>query len=195
MKRFWLILLAILAMLCFGACQEQPPEKSRYVIAVEKNITEAGTITGAGEYEEDQVVTLVATTNQGYAFLGWYEGTTALSTNVTYTFTASADRAIVAKWEVNAPVTSNRYTIVVQKTIERAGTVTGAGEYDENQVVVLTVTTKEGYVFRGWYEDGYPLGTHESYSFAAMKNRTIVAKWEIEETEEDEDKDWGGGIW
>ena len=113
MKRFWLIILALLAVFCFGACQEKPPETSKYVVVVEKNITEAGT-------------------------------------------------------------------------------VTGAGEYDENQLVTLTATTNEGYVFCGWYEDGYPLGTESTYSFAAMKNRTIEARWE---EAEDEDKDWGSGIW
>ena len=99
MKRFLLIILSLLALVCFGACTgEKPPEKQKYTVVVTQNIAEAGSTVGAGEYDENDTVTLVATTSEGYLFLGWYEGETRLSAQSQYTFLLTADRTIEAKW-------------------------------------------------------------------------------------------------
>ena len=61
--------------------------------------TEAGTVEGAGEYTFGASVTLTATANKGYKFIGWYENGSLVCETAEYTFTAKADRELTAKFE------------------------------------------------------------------------------------------------
>ena len=65
-----------------------------------------GTVTGGGEYQKDASVTLLATANTGYTFDGWYDGNTRVSTNATYTFSATVNKEFQARfvsgaWSLN----------------------------------------------------------------------------------------------
>ena len=74
-----------------------------YTVTVEKNYDGAATIYGAGQRAYGADVSLVADTNIGYTFVGWYDGDTLLTSETTYTFKVSAsDRTFAAKWEINA---------------------------------------------------------------------------------------------
>ncbi|ATW27275.1 S-layer homology domain-containing protein [Candidatus Formimonas warabiya] len=57
-----------------------------------------GTAAGSGAYRKNSQVTVVATANSGYKFSGWYVGETLVSSNATYTFTASGDTTLIAKF-------------------------------------------------------------------------------------------------
>lgn len=60
---------------------------------------DSGTIIGAGEYEENSSVSLkVQSASEGYKFGAWYENGAKVSSSGTYTFTANADRNLVAKF-------------------------------------------------------------------------------------------------
>lgn len=52
---------------------------------------EAGTVTGDGDWFENDKVTLKATANDGYAFVAWLNGTDTLSKEATYQFTMPAE--------------------------------------------------------------------------------------------------------
>ncbi len=71
-------------------------EKDSYNINVEKSIEEAGTITGAGNYEEGSSVTLTATANPGYKFIEWQENNTKVGDNNNYSFTITKNTTIKA---------------------------------------------------------------------------------------------------
>jgi hypothetical protein len=64
-----------------------------------------GTATGGGEVAKNSGVTLVATPSQGYAFDGWYENGSLVSSSATYSFTATRDRSLVAQFSMVNPVT------------------------------------------------------------------------------------------
>lgn len=56
------------------------------------------------------------------------------------------------------------------------GTVSGAGAYENGMSVTLVATPDKGYTFDGWYENGNRLGgVGETYSFTAVKDRTLKA--------------------
>ena len=57
-----------------------------------------GTVSGGGEYSEGAPVTLTANPNTGYFFEGWFESGLLVSRNSQYTFTASSDRTLQAKF-------------------------------------------------------------------------------------------------
>ena len=62
----------------------------------------AGTVTGGGRYEPESDTTVTATANQGYYFIGWYEGDTQKSTETSYTFTVpEAGATLTAKFGID----------------------------------------------------------------------------------------------
>ena len=69
-----------------------------YIVTVNVNPVEGGTVTGAGTYSHGQTVTLSATANDSYRFIGWMDGDDVLSSDATYTFTAESDVTLTAKF-------------------------------------------------------------------------------------------------
>ena len=67
-----------------------------YTITASASPTAGGTVTGAGTYNEGATVTLKATANSGYTFSKWTKNGTQVSTNATYSFTATANASYVA---------------------------------------------------------------------------------------------------
>ena len=149
----------------------------KYNISVTKNFEEAGEVTGAGTYKEGASVTLTATENKGYKFLGWYEGDKAvpLSEELTYTFNAEANLSLTARWEVSI----SEYVVNVLKNIENAGTATGGGLKVEGTSVTLEATCEEGYRFVGWFVGGVNVCETQSYTFDVTQEVTVTATWEI----------------
>ena len=72
--------------------------RDTYTIAIEVNNAKAGTVTGNGTYLFDKQITLTATTNAGYTFLGWYEGEAFINDATSLTFTVENDVSYTAKW-------------------------------------------------------------------------------------------------
>ncbi|MBQ6468335.1 MAG: bacterial Ig-like domain-containing protein [Clostridia bacterium] len=70
-----------------------------YTIAVSANPAAYGTVSGGGEFAEDASVTVTATANSGYYFVKWTENGEQVSTDASYTFTATSDRTLVAEFE------------------------------------------------------------------------------------------------
>jgi len=89
--------------------------KKTYTISTGRSPTAGGMVTGGGTYEHGDGVTLTATTNSAYNFLGWYDGSTKVSSSATYTFTATANKTYTAKWEAKTPVTTT------MKALQTAG--------------------------------------------------------------------------
>lgn len=82
---------------------DAPEPATRYTITVTSSNTSQGTVTGGGTYTEGDTVTLRATAKSGYEFTGWYSGNSKVSEANPYTFTASQDRTLVARFaEVQA---------------------------------------------------------------------------------------------
>ena len=72
-----------------------------WTIEATPNPTEGGTITGAGDYEQNAVCTLTAIANEGYIFANWTENGEVVSTDATYTFTIDASRTLVANFDLD----------------------------------------------------------------------------------------------
>ena len=74
-----------------------------YSITLTANPTEGGSVSGDGDYEENQEITVTATPNEGYTFVNWTENGTEVSTNASYTFTVTEARTLVANFEGSTP--------------------------------------------------------------------------------------------
>lgn len=75
------------------------PAATVYTITAAISPAGSGSVAGAGQYREGETVTLVAAPDDGYNFSGWQEGGQTVGTDTTYSFTATADRALVAAFE------------------------------------------------------------------------------------------------
>ena len=145
---------------------------STYTISATANPTEGGTIEGAGEYTHGETATLRAIANTGYTFASWTENDEVVSTDAEYSFTATADRTLVANFTINT------YTISATANPTDGGTIEGAGEYTHGETATLRATANTGYTFTNWTEDGAEVSTDAEYSFTATDDRTLVANFE-----------------
>ena len=130
-----------------------------YTIAV---TVENGIVTGAGQYQHGQTVTLVAQANANYHFIGWSDGVMDL----TRTFVATKDMTLTAYFA------SDKYLVVL---FAENGTVTGAGEYEHGATANITATPAEGYHFVKW-SDG---NTNATRSIVVTTNVTLTAEFAI----------------
>ena len=71
----------------------------RVNIIVSANPEEGGTVTGAGSYLLGQTCTLTATPNENYAFVNWMENGEEISTDLSYSFTVTGNRTVVARFK------------------------------------------------------------------------------------------------
>ena len=72
---------------------------TKYTITATANPTAGGTVTGAGQYYENNQCTLEATPNDNYAFANWTKDGAVVSTNATYSFTVTEDATYVANFD------------------------------------------------------------------------------------------------
>ena len=147
------------------------PQVNTYTITATANPTAGGTVTGAGTYDEGSTVILTATANTGYAFSKWTKNGTQVSTNATYSFTATADAAYVAVF------TQNSYAITATANPTAGGTVTGAGTYTHGSTATLTATAKSGYTFTNWTKNGTQVSTNATSSFTVTGAASYVANF------------------
>ncbi|MBR5725284.1 MAG: choice-of-anchor J domain-containing protein, partial [Muribaculaceae bacterium] len=73
---------------------------AEYDITVAANPTEGGNVRGAGSYADGTEITVRAAANTGYNFVNWTENNVEVSTDAEYTFTVTADRDLVANFEM-----------------------------------------------------------------------------------------------
>ena len=95
-------------------------EPIKYTVTATVNPAEAGTVEGAGEYEENTEATLIATAAEGYEFVNWTVAGEEVSTDATYTFTVTADVEVVANFKetVGSGVNNIQTGVKAVKTIK-----------------------------------------------------------------------------
>ena len=72
-----------------------------YEITVSANPEDYGTVTGGGTYEEGATCTVTATATSGHTFVNWTENGEIVSEDATYTFVVTADRELVANFDLD----------------------------------------------------------------------------------------------
>lgn len=77
--------------------------RDKYTFTAKNENSKGGTIAGTknGTYKFNTVITLSATLNAGYDFLGWFNGDRKVSSELQYTFNISENNNITAKYFVH----------------------------------------------------------------------------------------------
>ena len=148
-----------------------------YTLTTSRNISAAGTV---NSYWNQKVtvgdsVELVANTNKGYTWLGWYDGETLISSETTFTYEMPAEsKTLIAKWTY--------YTLSTQTNDSEAGTYT---DLSDKKVTVgdsieLIASTNDGYTWLGWYDGETLLSSETTFTYVmTAESKTMTAKWEI----------------
>lgn len=137
-------------------------------------------------YTVSERVTLTASTDRGYGFLGWYEGETLQSQATKYSFRVTTENQhYVAKFNVARLTLESNLPEAGEYYMLEEGRVTfnlngASGTAPASQTGTLTypdIPTRDGYVFAGWYDNSACIG--EPFDFTAEYNGNIIlyAKW------------------
>lgn len=203
-KKFSVALVALMGLTLF-ACGKKTDTKptdtkptqtdtseivvKKYTVTVVNSIQGAGTISGIGEIEEGKSTTIKAVANDGYTFLGFYDGETCVSENAEYTITVSKNVNLTARWTAKTyNLTVKTFSNVdpaniVEFTDDSLGTVTYADEHDgvysTGEAITLTATPATGYQFNGWYLEDVQEGDHllspdATYDFHMLPQTTTI---------------------
>ena len=149
----------------------------QYEITVAADPEDGGIVTGGGTYTHGGLVTVTATANEadGYDLISW---TGDDSTDTTITFNAESARNLVANFALR------QYEITVAADPESGGIVTGGGTYTHGDLVTVTATAKEGYVFGNWTESDVAVSAEDVFAFTAEADRILIAGFGEEEDDE-----------
>ena len=144
--------------------------------------TNAGDKDDIDVMSENQEITLMATHNAGYTWLGWYVGDEKVSQGNSYTVTFNqkdSDKVYTAKFA----------KITVKKNVDAGNITTLNGKYFVGDNTTLTATVNDGYIFKGWYKNGEKVSldgeldyelifgtTNETYTATYIANPVTVEK-------------------
>ena len=111
-----------------------------YTLGVEVSGATHGSVKGGGTFTYGNSVTLTATTNMGYIFLGWYEGERLVSDELVYTFDMPAKSInYTATWKEDEPLSSLEFT-----STPTTCTITGVKDSAVTNIVVPSYVTSIG---------------------------------------------------
>ena len=134
-----------------------------YTITVDANPSNGGTVTGGGSYHYGEIATLRATPNSGFTFVGWNDGSTELTHNVTVTgnatYTATFSQGTVTYYSVNLVCNSSE------------GSVEGGGFYPAGSTITIQAIPNEGYFFQKWSDES----TRNPRQITVNSNITLAA--------------------
>ncbi|MEQ1853823.1 MAG: cadherin-like beta sandwich domain-containing protein, partial [Chthoniobacteraceae bacterium] len=130
-----------------------------------------GTVASGGNKPAGSSVTLVATPSAGCDFVNWTEAATPVSTSETYTFTAGADRTLVANF------TRRSYTLTTTASHPAGGATSGGGTFSHGIQVSLAASPAVGYRFTDWTENGTRVSESPTMRFPAEGPRSLVANF------------------
>lgn len=140
-----------------------------YTVSVSADPSNGGTVTGGGSYQEGQSCTVNATANEGYTFINWTDGSEVVSTDASYTFEVTANRVLVAHFQIQS------FTITVVSEPSTGGTASGGGTFNYGESCTVTATVNEGHTFHYWLENGNVVCTEATYTFTVTDDRNLVA--------------------
>ena len=134
-----------------------------------------GSVTGGGTYNYGTTCTLTATPNVGYIFFNWTLDDEVVSTDATYSFTATDG----VEGEYVAHFATKIFTITASVNPAAGGSVSGAGQIQEGQTCTLVATPNIAYNFVNWTKNGQVVSTDPSYSFTVTDNEAYIANFAI----------------
>ena len=162
-----------------------------YTVTLDKNANDAtaGTVSVSATYDANMPIPITLPTRSGYTFAGYYD-TSAATGGVQYytvsgasarTWDKAANTTLYARW------IANTYTVTLDKNANdaTAGTASVTATYDAAMPTPITLPTRSGYVFAGYYDTSAATGGVQYYTVSGASartwdkaaNTTLYARW------------------
>lgn len=133
---------------------------------------EGGAVFGSGTYELGAQCTLSAIPSVGFEFVNWTtQDGNQVSIENSFSFSVTSNAVYVAHFERIV----NQYTVTVNVEPAGAGSVIGAGTFDEGDNCTLIAIPNPMYSFVSWTENGIVVDINDHYTFSVDHDRNFVA--------------------
>lgn len=145
---------------------------NKYTMVVSSDPIGGGSTTGQGVWSYNSTATMIANQAEGYAFSGWTDGGTNVSSSASYSFVVKGDRTLVANFlPVRGVTTSSSPTL--------GGITTGGGNYTSGDSCSVEAMANSGYTFTRWTTNGVEVSTSPTYSFTVSSEVALVAVFSL----------------
>ena len=115
-----------------------------YTVNATSEDTNKGTVSPAGQtVEHGANATVLATPKSAYNFAGWYNGTTKVSSNASYTFAVTANISLTAKFTIKTFTTTTANSTGGTASVNKSSVEYGGS-------AIWTATPSTGYNFSKW---------------------------------------------
>lgn len=133
------------------------------------NTSGSGNVNGGGTYDEGATATVTAVASNGWEFVQWTGDASGTSTSVQVLM--DADKSVTAVFQ---EIISD-FTLTA--IVDGAGSVDGAGGYDNGEIATITAIAAEGWEFVQWTGDAS--GTSATTTVSMNANKTVTAVFEF----------------
>jgi len=147
-------------------------ELKRLTVTLISEPGDGGTLTGDGDYDFGQLVTITAAENQFYTFDYWTDEAGQKYWVNPHKFTITENRTFTAHFSA---VTSK---ITLISNPSGAGILTGGGNHPQGKTITVSAQPNKCYTFVNWTENGEVQDTTLNYTFTVGENdRTLIANF------------------
>lgn len=164
-----------------------PVEVTLTATAGEGGIVTEGYANGK-KVEKGTSITLSATPNNGYHFVGWFAGETKVSDDLRYTFTVNEDTTLEARFEKDASsATTHRFICdvrgngsILENNVKANEKYMYGVTLPEGTKITLTAKADTSWVFKGWYKssDESLISSNATYTFNLTDDILVYAMFE-----------------
>ncbi|MCL2435541.1 MAG: InlB B-repeat-containing protein [Lentimicrobiaceae bacterium] len=145
-----------------------------FEITLSTNPSDGGDVTGGGNYNCGDTITVTATSAECYTFVNWTDENGEVYTGNPLYFEVTEDLNLTANFELTP------YNITVIAKPSTGGTVSGGGDIPCDSLITVTAIPDSCYTFAGWWTlNGSSISTNNPYTFNVIKSDTLVAHFEI----------------
>ena len=167
MKKFLLLVLIIIS----SCSKEDEIEKEISLVSFQVSVeaSDGGSVsTTGGSYELGSVLTITATPNEGYEFIGW---TGSNETSMEITIEVNSNIELIANFQL---IPIPEFTLDLSSG--NGGIISGEGGiYKEGTEVTISAIPDEGYSFLEWSNGS----TENPLTLTINSNQTISATFEL----------------
>lgn len=150
----------------------------QYTITCSSNPTNGGSTSGCGTFPSGTIITIHASSNSGWSFVNWTEGSTIVSTTPDYSFTVTSNRNLVANFQqsigsagVLFGVTVLPYPVIMGSNLTTSFTLkeTQGAPVTYEQITCAILKNDNSHCFDMDYANNITISANGTYYFTSTK--------------------------